>query len=112
MIPNKYQISPIESITLLQNVLTCEEASNDADRTVDEILTELDSRKWYLSKSLLETSLYCCSMNSEQNKFYHPRGWTFAKFLANLIDGDLEFDTYYNFIRMREEDAAPQDKDT
>jgi hypothetical protein len=46
-----------------------DDAENDADRTVREIVSELDTMsKARVPKALLESALYCCNMEDEKGK--------------------------------------------
>lgn len=95
---HKYPISPMEALVLLRNIEKCPDAENDADRTVEEICSEIDSFDGKVSKSLLESALYCSNMESEAGKFWHPFGWTFKRFVEELLPKNTTFDMYYNQI--------------
>ena len=64
--------------------MTSPDAENDADRTVTEIASEIDSFDGYLGRSVLESALYCCNLESEAGEFWHPFEWTFEKFVTEL----------------------------
>lgn len=99
MIPSTFKISPLEATVLLWHVLHCEDASNDADRTVMEIASDIDSNRGFLSKGVFESALYCCNMEAEKGKFFHPLGHGFERFLDDVIPHlHLEFHRYYNTI--------------
>lgn len=93
---------------LLHNVLNCEDAENDADRTVAEIVADIDSFDGYISKAVLESSLYCCNMQLEKRKFWHPMKWDFDRFLRELLPKDKMYNKYYNVIV---EKKKKEDKD-
>lgn len=78
--------------------MNCEDAENDADRTVEEIITEIDDFDGYLSKGVLESALYCCNMENERNQFWHPREWSFDRFVEELLPYQKKFNNYYNVI--------------
>jgi hypothetical protein len=101
----RYAISPLEALVLLRNVMDCPEAGNDADRTVSEICAEIDAFDGYLSRSVLESSLYCCNMQFEDKKFWHPHKWSFDKFVVDLLPLDQQFDKYYNIINEKVKDG-------
>lgn len=106
----RFPISPLEAIVLIRNVMDCPDAENDADRTVEELCREIDAFDGYLSKGVLESALYCCNMNQENQtkvpglKFWHPSGRTFDQFVKELLPTTKAFNKYYHFIYEREED--------
>ncbi len=93
-----FRVKPSECAVLLHNVLTCDDAENDADRTVDELIAAVDNNRGWIPRAVLESALYCCNMNDEQHKFWHPKQWTFIKFYKDLLGRQLDFNRYYNFI--------------
>lgn len=99
MVPSHFKVSPLQAVVLLHHVTHSAEASNDADRTVGEIIVEIDESGGMLSKGLLESALYCCNMEAEDGKFWHPLGHNFDRFISGmLINKHLHFDKYYNVI--------------
>lgn len=98
MIPYRYKLTPLQAVVLMWHVTQSEDASNDADRTVEEIVRELDSYNGSISKGLLESALYCCNMEAEKGKFWHPLKQPFKTFVQTLLPADLRFDYYYNVI--------------
>jgi len=94
----RFPISPLEAVVLLHNVLKCEDAENDADRTVDEIVGEIDDLDGMITKSLLESALYCCNMEDERKQFWHPLKWELKRFVKELLPHKYVFDYYYNRI--------------
>lgn len=99
----KYAISPLEAYVLIRHVLESEDAENDAERTVEELASEIDQFDGYLSKGVLESALYCCNMENERNQFYHPLYASFERFVKELLPIDQDFDKYYNVIKDRKE---------
>jgi hypothetical protein len=99
MIPRTFKVRPSEVVVLIHHVMTSEDAENDADRTVDEIIAEIDSFQGWISKGVLESALYCCNMEHERGNFWHPQAQSFDRFLKQVIPRDLHFDRYYNVIR-------------
>jgi hypothetical protein len=98
----KFPISPLKAIVLMRNTVECPEAENDAERTVEELMKEIDRLDGYVSMSVLEAALYNCNMNHEDKKFWHPWGWTFDKFIDDLLPADQVFDKDYNRIEDRD----------
>jgi hypothetical protein len=98
----RFPISPLESVVLLQNVIQCEDAENDTDRTVEEIINEIDSLDGMITKSLLESALYCCNMEDERKKFWHPHNWDLKRFVKELLPPKYSFDFYYHRIEEKE----------
>ncbi len=99
IIPPRIPISPLTAVVLLHHVTKCDDADNDADRTVLEITQQIDNFRRSLPTALLESALYCCNMENERGNFWHPYGWSFDKFVVETInDEDLHFDRYYNVI--------------
>lgn len=89
---------------LIHHVMHCEDAENDADRTVEELATEIDEFDGYLSKAVLESALYCCNMENERKKFWHPLGQRFERFLEDVIPRGKHFDRYRNVIYDKKEE--------
>lgn len=100
--------TPLQVVVLLHHVVHCEDAENDADRTVAEIIQELDSSNGHLSKGLLESALYCCNLENERGKFWHPLGHNFDRFLTGLINKTMHFDKYYNVIYEKRHGTQPK----
>lgn len=101
----KYAISPLEALVLIHHVVHSEDAENDADRTVSEIVSEIDAFDGYLSKAVLESALYCCNLENEKKKFWHPLNESFDRFLKDVIPRDKHFDRYYNCIYDKKEES-------
>ena len=93
-----FRVNPSECAVLLHNVLTCEDAANDADRTVDELIVAIDTTRGWIPRAILESALYCCNMNDEKHIFWHPKQWTFIRFYKSLLGDQHDFDRYYNYI--------------
>lgn len=91
-------LRPLDIAILLHNVYHCPDASNDADHTIEEIVLTLNKGVGYLTKELLESALYCCNMNNEQGKFWHPQKVQFDSFVKHLLGADFQFNKYYNYI--------------
>lgn len=98
MIPYTYKISPLQAVVLLHHLVNSDDAENDADRTVGEMVAELDGNNGFLSKAVLESALYCCNMEDERGRFWHPLNHNFDRFTAGIIPKSLHFDKYYNVI--------------
>ena len=98
VVPLRFKISPLEAVVLLHHVVNSDDAENDADRTVAELVEEIDGYRRTISKSVMESALYCCNMMDEKGKFWHPQGLTFEKFIYHVIPSDLHYDRYYSQI--------------
>src|SRR6266404_9540479 len=94
----RYPVSPLEALVLVHHVVHSEDAENDADRTVAEIVAEIDAFDGYLSKGVLESALYCCNIENEKKNFWHPLHWSFKQFLEDVIPKRQKFNSYYNVI--------------
>lgn len=99
---NSFKVLPSQLAVLAGNVMICKDADCDAERTADELLTEIDSNNGWLSKKVLEAALFTCNCNDEDDMFYHPLGWGFVRFLNKLLPPEFEFDRYYNQIRAKD----------
>lgn len=99
----RYPVSPLQALILIHHVVHCEDAENDADRTVEEIVAEIDSFGGYLSKGVIESALYCCNIESERKNFWHPLKQTFERFLKEIVPHGQHFDQYYNCIYDKKE---------
>lgn len=93
----------------MHNVLHSDDADNDADRTVEEIVAEIDAFDGYLSKGVLESALYCCNIENEKKKFWHPLGWSFDKFLKDVVPKQQKFNKYYNVFLPEEQEDGQTD---
>ena len=113
----RYPVSPLEAVVLVYNVLSCPDAANDADRTVEELVSEIDTFDGYLSKGVLEAALYCCNLNDEYErkihvtedgtevKFWHPFKVNIERFLTDLLPPGQKFDRYYNILYEEKENG-------
>ncbi len=102
----RYPVSPLEAIVLLHHVMYSEDAENDADRTVEELISEIDAFDGYLSKGVLESGLYCCNIEDEKKKFWHPWEWSLDRFVKELLPRGQKFNKYYNVICEENEDGS------
>lgn len=111
MIIHRLRVSPLQAVVLLHHVIHCPDASNDADRTVKEIVREIDEYPGHLPKGLLESALYCCNMEDERENFWHPLGQSFDRFVQGIFgtNKQLAFDKYYNVIYEKKNDG-PKEK--
>jgi hypothetical protein len=103
-LPASFRVRPSWAVTLIDNVMACDDAENDAEKTVDDLLAELDLNNGYISRATMESALYCCNMQSERLAFRHPQGLLFKPFLKDVLPEGLAFDLYYNRI-YREQDG-------
>lgn len=101
----RYPVSPLEALVLIHHVVHCEDAENDADRTVQELVQEIDHYDGYISKGVLESALYCCNLENERGHFWHPLKYPFDSFLRKVIPGGQHFDKYYNCLYEIKEEA-------
>lgn len=104
----RYAISPLEALILLRNVMDCPDAENDAERTVSELCSEIDQFDGYISRSVMESALYCSNIQDEDKLFWHPMKWTFDRFVTELLPIDQKFDRYYNTIQEKVKDGIDQ----
>ncbi len=102
------RVTPLQAVVLLWHVIHCEDAENDADRTVAEIIHEIDSYPGHLTKGVLESALYCCNMENERGKFWHPLEHSFDRFLLGILNKQLHFDKYYNVIYEKKRDGTKE----
>jgi len=102
-LPNNIRIGPLERVVLIYNVLTCEDATNDADQTVRSLVRRLRDDNERVSRKSLEAALYCCNINHEDDKYWHPFKRSFRTLIVDLAKGDWWFDEYYNLIRSNDE---------
>jgi hypothetical protein len=99
MVTTHFKVSPLQVVVLLYNITNCKEAGNDADRTVGEIISELDDSNGMIPKGLLESALYCANMNAEDGTFWHPFGHTLDRFITSILHPKVfRFDKYFNII--------------
>lgn len=91
-----FLVKPSQAAVLSLNVMSCKDADCDADRTVEELLTAIDDNKGWVPKAILESALFCCNINDEDNAFAHPKEETFTRFLFKLLPDDYQFDRYYH----------------
>lgn len=101
----RYPIRPLEAIVLIHHVLHCPDAENDAEKTVIELTMELDAWDGYVSKAVLESALYCCNIENEKRKFWHPLKQKFDGFVDELLPVGKHFDRYYNCIYDKKKDV-------
>lgn len=107
MLRTHFPVLPSVCAVLAYNVMICTDAENDADRTVDELLAALDDNRGWIPRVVLESALYCCNINDEDGKFWHPQVATFPGFIKKVLGTKYHFDRYYN--RIIEKDG-PQKK--
>lgn len=103
-----FRVSIMQAAVLLHNVGICLDADCDADMTVAELVHELDKTdayRGYIARPVLESALFCCNVNDEDDEFWHPTGRTFNQFLYDVLPTDVEFDRFYNFLREKPADG-------
>ncbi len=103
----KYMVSPLEAVVLMHNVTHSEDADCDADRTVTDLIKDLDTTDGYVSKGILESALFCCNIENEKGKFWHPLKYSFTAFVNELLPGGQEFHRYHNVIVKKEKKNGP-----
>lgn len=96
-----FHVRPSEAVILIGNVMACKDADADADRTVNELMADLNAWRGWVTKPVLESALYCCNMNDEHGQFFDPFGHGFVKFLRDVLPQGVIFDRYYNRIKDR-----------
>jgi hypothetical protein len=95
---SRYKVSLFQAMVLLHNLLSCDDGDNDANRTRDELFRELNKKQVHLDKNVLESLLYCSNINDEDDKFWHPMGMKFDKFVKYVLPAKHNFHFIYNFI--------------
>ena len=95
----RVRVTTYQALILLQNILSCSDASNDADRTVPELITELNRVVCTLPTPIVESALYCCNINSKDGKFWHPKEHTFDDFVKRFLPPGREFNREYNYLK-------------
>ncbi len=95
---SRFDVSPLEALVLIHHVVHSDDASNDAERTVDDLIQDLDRLDGMITKGVLESALYCCNMEDEKKKFWHPLKYSFDYFVKELLPLQMRFDKYYNVI--------------
>lgn len=101
--PNNIRIGLLERVVLIYNVLTCSDAENDAEQTVRSLVRQLRDSNERVSRKSLEAALYCCNINHEDGKYWHPFKKSLRNLIVDLSEGHWWFDEYYNLIRSNEE---------
>ncbi len=97
----RYSVSIKQLVVLMHNLLTCQDADADADRTRAELIQSINTTI-KIDQDLLESLLYCCNMNHEQGEFWHPENSDFDKFLRFFFSSPYNyFDKDYNQIKQR-----------
>jgi len=98
-----HRLGPLDLVVVLYNIATCQDADCDAVRTQKELLKIIELNNGGFSKTQLESALYCCNINDEDEIFWHPYGKSFDKFLVGAIPRGHRFDKYYNLIEKKKE---------
>lgn len=102
-LPNNVRVGLLERVILIQNVLTCSDAENDAEQTVKELVRKLKNNNEKISRQAMESALYCCNMKNEDDSFWHPFKKSFRGFVLDLSQDNWWFDEYYNLMRGNDE---------
>lgn len=100
--PRKFKLRPSEALVLVHHIVHSPDADNDADRLAVDLIKAIDKGRGWISKAMLEAALYCCNLEDERGKFWHPYGKSFEAFLNQIIPWDQEFNRYYNQIDYKE----------
>ncbi len=95
--PRSLQLSVMQCLVLMKNVMDSKHAGNDADYTVNELIREL-SKKVYVKREVIESALYNCNLQDEEGEFWHPFDSNFDAFLARVLGSRFKFDKQYNLI--------------
>jgi hypothetical protein len=110
VVPNTFKVGHLDALVLLHHIVRCEDASNDAERTVHDLIMAFESYKGWLPKAVLESALYCCNMEDERGNFWHPLGKQFDGWVRTVVPWDLHFDKYYNVIYEKKDEPRPEEK--
>lgn len=101
--PSNYAVSLLNRVVLIYNVLTCDDAKNDAGSTIKGLVRMLEYERDPVAKNMMEAALYCSNINHEDDKFWHPYNKSFRTFVQEVAGAQWWFDEYYNLIRSNEE---------
>lgn len=103
---NKIELSLFDILVLLDNIYLGAKDKyigfEDADRTMDELIRELNKRI-AIPQPLVESALWSCNLLDEKGKFSHKKGLTFNQFLSRIIKKGKKFNKDYNVIEDTDE---------
>ena len=83
----------------LPNTVGYEDAEND----LEDLLRPMQKARVLIRTSTIESCLWSCNMLNQ--KFWHPRGHTFTKFLKEVLRKDEEFDRTYHWIKKKQKEG-------
>lgn len=93
-----HRLGTLDLVIAMYNVATCDHVDCDPHATKQELLKSIEKFNGAFTKEALERVLYCLNMNEEDNKFWHPLGKSFDKYLITATPRGYFFDKYYNLI--------------
>lgn len=94
-----FYVGLLNRTVLIYNVVTCDDAKNDAEGTIKGLVSRLEYDRDPVTRKMLEAALYCSNINHEDDKFWHPYKKSFRTFVQELAEDMWWFDEYYNLIR-------------
>lgn len=101
-------VRPLDAAVLMHNLMTCPDRTSGADYLLEQIIQELNARRYSFKREIIEAALYCCNLNNEAGKFWHPQKIAFTTFVYHLgLDNKtkFKFNLKYNLIE-EEADAS------
>lgn len=105
--PREVKISLTAAAILLHNIFVASKDDRigivDADQTLQSLVSNMEKDVW-VKTEILESALYYSNIMSEDHNFWHPMGTTFPTFLKRTLPKEIEFDTYYNLLSIKEEE--------
>ena len=103
-VPKRFVLSPLEGLVLLHHVLKSKDNDCDAIHPAERIVSSLDRHDGKVFRDTLESALFCCNMEHERGKFWHPQNKSFTLFVSEVLPPYLTFDLYYNVIRVKKKE--------
>jgi len=100
------KITVLEAVVLLTNMFNGAKHKNvgfeDSNNTMDDFITRLGKRRMWIEESMLESALWSCNLMDENQKFWHPKGYTFDQFVQGALPPQVRFNKKYNFIEEKD----------
>lgn len=116
-VPHELRLSMLDLATLLYHVHRGAQLETvgfeDCERTLQQLTEELAPKKRLVSRGALESALWSANLMDEAGSFWSPIGESFDRFVRRLLreatpDERLEFERFYNQIRVRKSSSQSE----
>lgn len=103
------KLSLLDVVVLLYHVYRGSQVEEvgfeDCERTMEEIVKQLNRKTVYINKEVVESALWSTNLMNEIGKFWEPTDLEFNDFVERLVSlesAPIRFDDFFNLLIIKE----------